>query len=81
MRLELAEYHFNLYHKPGKQMLKVDLLSRRADHQQGKDDNQNIVLLKPEHFRQHVFELPGLEDEILKVATAGHPKDNGTSNG
>ena len=63
---ELAEYHFNLHHKPGKQMVKVDTLSRRADHHQGKDDNSDIILLKSEHFRQHVFDLIGPESDIIE---------------
>ena len=45
-------------------MLKVDLFSRRADHNQGKDDNKDITLLKAEHFRQNVFDLNGPEDDI-----------------
>ena len=61
----MADYDFTLHHKPGSQMLKVDLLSRRADHNHGKDDNINITLLKAEHFRLQEFELPGPEDEII----------------
>src|ERR1700761_4948779 len=30
---------------------KADLLSRHADHDMGKDDNKDVVLLKPEYFR------------------------------
>jgi RNase H-like domain found in reverse transcriptase/Reverse transcriptase (RNA-dependent DNA polymerase)/Integrase zinc binding domain/Chromo (CHRromatin Organisation MOdifier) domain len=49
--LELAEYDFTLRHKPGKQMLKADLLSRRKDHRRGEKDNSGITLLKPELLR------------------------------
>lgn len=49
---ELANYHFTLHHKPGKMNLKADLLSRRADHETGEDDNENVTILKPEYFRQ-----------------------------
>ncbi|SJL14236.1 related to TY3B TY3B protein [Armillaria ostoyae] len=48
---ELAEYHFTLHHKPGASNKKADLLSRRADHPQGQDDNNEITVLSPEHFR------------------------------
>lgn len=48
--VELSEYDFTLFHRPGALNKKADLLSRRADHDQGKNDNENIVLLKPEYF-------------------------------
>ena len=44
---ELADYDFVLVHKPGAQMLKSDLLSRRAGHERGENDNSNVVVLKP----------------------------------
>ncbi len=47
---ELAKYHFVLHHKPGAQNKKADLLSRRNDHDQGKDDNGDITVLSPAHF-------------------------------
>ncbi len=47
---ELAEYHFMLRHKPGILNKKADLLSRRDDHDQGKEDNDDIVVLQAEHF-------------------------------
>jgi len=33
---ELQEYNFQLVHKPGNSQKKVDALSRRLDHSQGK---------------------------------------------
>ncbi len=47
---ELAEYHFILQHKPGTLNKKANLLSRHDDHNQGKGDNDNIVVLQAEHF-------------------------------
>ncbi len=47
---ELAEYHFVLRHKPGVLNKKADLLSRHDDHNQGKEDNDDIVVLQAEHF-------------------------------
>ncbi|HEY0179086.1 MAG TPA: NAD-dependent epimerase/dehydratase family protein, partial [Dokdonella sp.] len=44
---ELVEYHFSLHHKPGMSNKKADLLSRRADHEQGKEDNDEVIVLKP----------------------------------
>jgi RNase H-like domain found in reverse transcriptase len=48
--LELAEYHYNLNHKSGKLNVKPDILSRRPDLEKGENDNENIILLKLEHF-------------------------------
>ncbi len=31
---------------------KADLLSQRADHEQGKEDNDEVIILKPKHFWQ-----------------------------
>ncbi|SJL18793.1 uncharacterized protein ARMOST_22394 [Armillaria ostoyae] len=47
---ELAEYHFVLKHKPGTANVKADLLSQRSDHDQGEDNNGDIMVLSPEHF-------------------------------
>jgi RNase H-like domain found in reverse transcriptase len=47
---ELAEYHYNLRHKAGKSNVKPDILSRRPDLERGENDNENDILLKPEHF-------------------------------
>ena len=47
---ELAEYEFELIHKPGKSMGKADALSRMTGLEKGEKDNENLVLLKPELF-------------------------------
>ncbi len=62
---ELAEYHFSLHHKPGTANKKADLLSQRADHEQGKDDNNKIIVLKPEHFQAMV--MPTIEETQTKI--------------
>jgi hypothetical protein len=48
--IELAQYDFLLRHRPGALNKQADLLSCCADHDQGKEDNQDVVLLKPEYF-------------------------------
>ncbi|GJF00540.1 hypothetical protein PsYK624_168330 [Phanerochaete sordida] len=62
---ELADYNFTLKHKPGRLHQKPDLLSRRADHNRGEHDNENIVLLKPQWFCTHEFTVD-LDDDILR---------------
>jgi hypothetical protein len=62
---ELQQYYFTLHHRPGALNRKADLLSRRADHNQGKDDNKNVILLKPEMFRKQEFEIQSVDKEIL----------------
>ncbi len=65
---ELAEYHFTLHHKAGTANKKADLLLRRADHDQGQDDNDQVVVLSPEHFRAMI--MPTIEETHQNVKTA-----------
>ncbi len=65
---ELAEYHFSLHHKPGTANKKANLLSRRADHEQGKDNNDEIIVLKPEHFQAMI--MPTIEEIQTKIKRA-----------
>jgi hypothetical protein len=44
---------------PGALNKQADLLLRRVDHDQGKEDNQDVVLLKPEYFRAQEIVLEG----------------------
>ncbi len=71
---ELAEYHFTLHHKLGASNKKADLLSRRADHDTGKEDNDEVIVLKPEHFRALV--MPTIEEIHTKIkqATLDHQR-------
>ena len=41
-----------MHHKPGKMNIKADILSRRADHNRGEDDNKDVTILKDEWFRR-----------------------------
>ncbi|SJL13410.1 uncharacterized protein ARMOST_16853 [Armillaria ostoyae] len=78
---ELAEYHFTLHHKPGTSNKKADLLSRRADHPQGQDDNDEIIVLTPEHFRTMIMPITDETHERIKSATCTHQKwDQGIAN-
>ncbi|HVW99810.1 MAG TPA: reverse transcriptase domain-containing protein, partial [Candidatus Babeliaceae bacterium] len=60
----LADYDYILKHIPGKSMTKPDVLSRRPDHGEGiENDNDNIILITPEHIASITVESLG--DEIL----------------
>ena len=54
---DLASYHFTLHHHLGRTHVKADLLSRRAGHDKGESDNEDVTLLKPELFRRLEFSL------------------------
>lgn len=67
---ELAEYYYMLHHKPSRAHGKVDRLSCRKGHQNRKDDNRNIILLKPDHFRalirSIIFDLEEPSEDWIK---------------
>lgn len=73
--LFLSRFDYELHHRPGRTMGKSDALSRRADHGTGGEDNNNIVLLKPELFAIRALEgleLIGEEAEILREVKRGN---------
>ncbi|KAJ8507306.1 hypothetical protein ONZ45_g10310 [Pleurotus djamor] len=71
--LYLSRFNFTLLHRPGRSMGKPDALSRRADHDDGKNDNQNLVLLKPAYFaiRATGVTLEGEETVVLEDIRQG----------
>src|SRR5882762_9336715 len=59
-----------MMHRPGKSSAKPDLLSRHLDHKEGvENDNNNVILLKPEFFTKNraaaVFINPPLVKKII----------------
>ncbi|SJL04180.1 uncharacterized protein ARMOST_07540 [Armillaria ostoyae] len=56
--------------QPGAANKKADLLSRRADHPQGQDDNDEIIVLTPEHFQAMI--MPTTDETHERIKT-GHP--------
>ena len=69
--LYLTKFDFELINKAGSSMGKADTLSRRPDHKEGvEDDNDDVTLLKPEFFNVHALQqghllIEGKEEEIL----------------
>ena len=49
-KTEMQEFNFVLIHKPGPQMKKADLISRRADFKTGENANADVTLLKNDLF-------------------------------
>src|SRR6202453_4498728 len=49
--LFLSRFDFSMTYRKGTLSTKVDLLSRQSDHDRRENDNENIILLKPEYFR------------------------------
>jgi RNase H-like domain found in reverse transcriptase len=71
---DLAEYDFKLVHKPGKQN-KADHLSRRPDYDEGKADNEDILVLPDRLFaralslmdmEQWVYDLQGKKGQEIQ---------------
>jgi len=68
--LHLSHFNINLTHQLSKLSAKPDLLSRRSDHKEGvENDNNNVILLKPELFTKNraaaVFINPPLVKKII----------------
>jgi hypothetical protein len=61
--LYLSCFDFTLHHHPGQSMGKPDALSQCPDHGNGSQDNENIVLLKPELFTIRALEGLMVEGE------------------
>ena len=49
--LFISRFNFLMTYRKGALSMKVDLLLRQSDHDQGENNNENIMLLKPEYFR------------------------------
>ena len=81
--LYLSRFYYSLHHKPGKTMQAEDPLSRRPDHEEGVNfDNQDKVLLKPEFFAISALEATHESlvnnDQILKEIKEAFLSDNVT---
>ena len=48
--LDLSEYDFIIKHVPGVSNVRADALSRRADYTEGREDNNDVVVLPKEVF-------------------------------
>ncbi|SJL03594.1 uncharacterized protein ARMOST_06951 [Armillaria ostoyae] len=58
-----------LKHKPGTANVKANLLSRRSDHDQGEDNNGDITVLSPEHFRALIMPMTNETQEKVRTVT------------
>ena len=75
---ELAKFDFELRHVPGKRHIPADFLSWPFGENQGKDDNEDLILLPPACFALTEFPME-LEDwcHVLQAyhdhPLVGHP--------
>jgi hypothetical protein len=66
----LARFDFVMHHRPGKNMGKLDALSRRANHGNGSEDDHNLTLLTPNFFAIRALEgleVVGQERDLLQL--------------
>jgi len=73
--LHLAQFDFLLYHCLRCTIGKLDVLLRRANHESGALDNENIVLLQLEFLAVCALEgveLTGVEQKILSDICKGN---------
>ena len=64
-KMGMQEFNFVLIHKPGPQMKKADLITRRADIKTGENDNENAMLLKNDLFISAI-DIEPIADDLMK---------------
>ena len=69
--VELMDYNIELKHKPGKTMIPADVLSRRHDHNHGREDNEEKIAL-PDGLFVRLVDLE-LQDSVTKGQEATRP--------
>ena len=74
-KTELQEFPFQLVHKPGAQMQKPDILTRRADFEKGERDNADVVLLKDEFFANTIQVEPIADELTRRILRARNNRD------
>jgi hypothetical protein len=67
---ELAEFNFKFRHVPGKKHIPADFLSRPFGENQGKDDNEDLILLPPARFA--LADFPTAVEDKRRVLQAYH---------
>ena len=70
---ELAEFDFELHHVPRKKHIPADFLSRPFGENQGKDDNEDLILLPPAQFASVDFLTELRERRHILQAYHDHP--------
>ena len=74
-KTELLEFPFQLVHKPGAQIQKPDILTRRADFEKGERDNADVVLLKDKFFSNTIQVVPIANELTRQILRARNNKD------
>ena len=68
----LEEFPIKLKHISGKSNGHADALSRRADYDQGDDDNENVIVLPEQIFIRTLQTLPPQDERVLKPWVNAH---------
>ena len=68
----LEEFPIKLKHISGKSNGRADALSRRADYNQGEDDNEDVIVLPKELFIRTLMALPPQDERTLKPWINAH---------
>ena len=68
----LEEFPIKLKHISGNSNGRADALSRRADYNQGEDDNENVVVLPEELFIRTLHTIPLQNEQTLKPWVNAH---------
>lgn len=61
--LYLSQFEYELIHVPGSQMIILDALSRQPDHDAGKADNEDIIMIPDQAFTRHLEQMDESVDE------------------
>ena len=65
--MDLQDFNFVIKYRPGKANSKADILSRRAGHEKGENDNQGVILLGDHLFVRLHDDDQALEDILEKI--------------
>ena len=70
----LADYDFSLHHLPGSHNSAADTLSRLPNHDNGFNDNNEVIVLKPTYFQTRAtVEVDSLETRVYTAQDAHDP--------
>lgn len=67
---ELQDYDFQITHKPRKTQTRLDGLSRRQDHDDGSQDNEDQILLDMDSIHFQICDSSNYDEQVVKTLEA-----------